>query len=86
MTTMNVSLPDDLKAFVDDRVAQEGYGSVSEYFRDLIREAQRREARLELEAKLAEGLQGPPTRMTRKDWQAIEREALSGLAGENVTP
>jgi len=41
MTTMNVSLPDDLKAFVDDRVAQEGYGSVSEYFHDLIREAQR---------------------------------------------
>jgi antitoxin ParD1/3/4 len=86
MTTMNISLPDDMKAFVEDRVAQEGYASVSEYFRDLIREAQRRKAKLELEAKLAEGLQGAPTRMTRKDWQAIEREALDGLAGENLAP
>ena len=66
MTTMNISLPDDMKAFIEDRVAQEGYASASEYFRDLIREAQRRKAKLELEAKLAEGLQGSPTRMTRK--------------------
>ena len=83
MTTMNISLPDDRKAFIEDRVAQEGYASVSEYFRDLIRESQCRKAKLELEAKLAEGLQGAP-RMTRKDWQAIEREALAGLASEHL--
>lgn len=86
MTTMNISLPDDMKAFIEHEVAQEGYASASEYFRDLIREAQRRKAKLELEAKLAEGLQGPQTRMTRKDWQAIEREALDGLAGEHLAP
>jgi antitoxin ParD1/3/4 len=86
MSTMNISLPDDMKAFIENQVAQEGYASASEYFRDLIREAQRRKAKLELEAKLAEGLQGAPMRMTRKDWQAIEREALDGLAGENLAP
>ena len=37
MTTMNVSLPDELKAFVDERVSHHGYGSTSEYVRDLIR-------------------------------------------------
>ena len=37
MTTMNVSLPDDLKIFVDERVTHDGYGSTSEYVRDLIR-------------------------------------------------
>ena len=37
MTTMNVSLPDELKIFVDERVTQDGYGSTSEYVRDLIR-------------------------------------------------
>lgn len=37
MTTMNVSLPDDLKIFVDERVTHGGYGSTSEYVRDLIR-------------------------------------------------
>jgi antitoxin ParD1/3/4 len=37
MSTMNVSLPHELKAFVDDRVNRSGYGSTSEYVRDLIR-------------------------------------------------
>lgn len=37
VTTMNVSLPDDLKSFVDERVVDDGYGSTSEYVRDLIR-------------------------------------------------
>ena len=44
MTTMNISLPVEMKAFIEDRVARDGYASVSEYFRDLIREAQRRKA------------------------------------------
>ncbi len=42
MGTMNISLPDGLKAFVDEQVAERGYGSVSEYVRDLIRKEQER--------------------------------------------
>jgi antitoxin ParD1/3/4 len=34
---MNISLPDELKAFVDAQVAAHGFGSTSEYLRDLIR-------------------------------------------------
>ena len=37
MATMNVSLPDDLKSFVDSQVNHGNYGSTSEYIRDLIR-------------------------------------------------
>lgn len=40
---MNVSLPDELKSFVDERVDRGGYGSTSEYVRDLIRRDQDRE-------------------------------------------
>ena len=43
MSTMNVSLPDDLRTFVDERVEHGGYGSTSEYVRDLIRRDQDRE-------------------------------------------
>jgi antitoxin ParD1/3/4 len=43
MSTMNVSLPDELKSFVDQRVGQGGFGSTSEYVRDLIRRDQERE-------------------------------------------
>ena len=37
MTTMNVSLPDSLKDFVDEQVSSRGYGTSSEYVRELIR-------------------------------------------------
>ena len=42
MTTMNISLPDALKAFVDEQVSQRGYGTSSEYVRELIRKEQDR--------------------------------------------
>ena len=81
MTTMNISLPDEMRSFIEEEISREGYASASEYFRDLVRQAQRRKAKLELEAKLAEGLQGSPAKMKRKDWQALEREAMDGLGG-----
>jgi antitoxin ParD1/3/4 len=84
MTTMNVSLPDNMKAFIEEQVSREGYASASEYFRNLIREAQRRKAKQELEAKLAEGLQSTSKKMMRKDWQSLEQEALEGLASESI--
>ncbi len=43
MATMNISLPDSMKAFVDSHVAEAGYGTSSEYVRDLIRRDQERQ-------------------------------------------
>lgn len=40
MSTMNISLPDALKAFVDQQVNVRGYGTSSEYVRELIRKDQ----------------------------------------------
>ena len=40
MSTMNISLPDALKAFVDQQVNMRGYGTSSEYVRELIRKDQ----------------------------------------------
>ena len=56
MTTMNVSLPAELKAFVDAQTATGGYGSTSEFVRDLIRREQEHEA---LRALLLEGAASP---------------------------
>ena len=86
MTTMNISLPDEIKAFVEAQLAQNGFASASEYLRALIRDDQKRRARRDLEAKLLEGLQGPSVVMTPDDWDSIEREALDGLAGESLRP
>ena len=40
---MNISLPDGMKEFVDEQVARRGYGTSSEYIRDLIRREQDRQ-------------------------------------------
>lgn len=37
MVTMNVSLPEALKQFVDEQVSERGFGTTSEYVRELIR-------------------------------------------------
>lgn len=54
-TTMNISLPESLKTFVDEQL--EGYGSASEYVRELIRADQKRLERDKLEKLLLERLQ-----------------------------
>jgi antitoxin ParD1/3/4 len=36
LTTMNIFLPDALKSFVEEQIAQRGYGSASDYVRELI--------------------------------------------------
>jgi antitoxin ParD1/3/4 len=43
MSTMNISLPDSLKSFVDEQVASRGYGASSVYARALIRRDQERQ-------------------------------------------
>jgi antitoxin ParD1/3/4 len=59
MSTMNISLPDTLKDFVDEQVSRRGYGTSSEYVRELIRRDQERQVLRGLlvagaESKLAE--------------------------------
>jgi len=56
MTTMNISLPESLKAFVDEQVSQRSFGSSSEYVRELIRKDQDRQ---KLRALLLDGASSP---------------------------
>jgi antitoxin ParD1/3/4 len=78
MATIIVSLPDQMKDFVESQARKEGFGTVSEYLRSIIREVQKREAKQALEAKLKEGLEsGPAPDLTPQEWDAIEREGLA---------
>jgi antitoxin ParD1/3/4 len=76
MQSMNISLPDPLKQFVDGQIAQGRYSSVSEYVRELIRADEKRKAEEQLETLLLEGLRGDEVTFTREDWRAIREEAL----------
>ena len=79
MQSMNISLPDPLKQFVDGQIAQGRYSSVSEYMRELIRADEKRKAEEHLEAKLLEGLNSPESELTPAEWSAIRKEALAKL-------
>ena len=57
MSTMNISLPASLKSFVDEQVRSRGYGTSSEYVRELIRKEHDRER---LRALLVDGAASPP--------------------------
>jgi antitoxin ParD1/3/4 len=73
MVTINLSMSDEMNAFIEAQLAKEGYASASDYLRALIRDAQKRQAKQELEAKLLEGLQSPAGEMTDADWAALRQ-------------
>lgn len=81
MTTMNISLPEPMRKWVDDRVKSGSFGNASEYIRSLIRDDQKQRAQQELEAKLIEGLEsGALTAWTKDDADAIKARLLSRAA------
>jgi antitoxin ParD1/3/4 len=57
MTSLNISLPDPLKAYVEGRVASGDFGTPSEFVRNLIRQ-DKEQRRALLETELIEALQG----------------------------
>jgi antitoxin ParD1/3/4 len=81
METMNISLPDPLKTYIEELVGRGDYSSASEYVRELIREDRKRRERARLEALLLEGLNsGPMTEMTPEDWEGIREEVRRRIA------
>lgn len=69
MSTMNISLPDALKSFVDEQVTKRGYATSSEYVRELIRADQDRER---LRKLLLDGA-------ASKSTAAVDESYFSGL-------
>ncbi len=78
MSTMNISLPDSLKSFVDDQVSQRGYGTSSEYVRELIRKDQ---DRLQLRGLLLAGAASPPGAAADAAYFADLRARVAQRAG-----
>ncbi len=75
MTTVTISLPESMKAFVDAQLAAKGYGNVSEYFRTLLRNAQKEEEEARIEKLLLEGLNsGPGIPVTPAFWDDLKTE------------
>ena len=78
MPTMNISLPDNLKEFVESQVQSGDYSSVSEFMRDLVRREQKNREREQLELRILEGMSsGDAMEVTPEMWNRL-RERLRG--------
>jgi antitoxin ParD1/3/4 len=82
LASLNISLPQSLKDYVENQVTEGGYSTPSEYLRELLRQDQQRRAEDKLNALLLEGLNsGQPIEVTPEYWekkriQLLERHAL----------
>ena len=85
MQTMNISLPDQLKEFVDVQVGSGRYSSVSEYIRELIRSNEKRKAEERLTTLLPEGLDSEDCELTPGDLDDIRKEAVAQLKRRKKT-
>jgi antitoxin ParD1/3/4 len=75
MQTMNISLPDPMKLYVEEQVTAGDYSSASEYVRELVRADQKRNARERLERTLLESLlEGEPEEATPEFWNTLRKE------------
>jgi antitoxin ParD1/3/4 len=73
MSTLNISLPEAMKAFAEAQVKAGLYGSASDYIRALVRADQQCKAQEQLEAKLLAALDS-------YDFQAVAPELFERLS------
>jgi antitoxin ParD1/3/4 len=77
--TMNVALPETMKEFVRQQIAEGGYSTASEYVRELIRADQQRKASQRLDTLLLEGIESGSARLTKKDMRDIRSQVAARL-------
>jgi antitoxin ParD1/3/4 len=71
---MNISLPENLKEFVESQVQSGDYSSVSEFVRTLVRREQKDREREQLELRILEGLSsGDAVEVTPQMWNQLRQ-------------
>ena len=86
MATMNVSLPDPMKEWVEAQAQGGRYSNVSDYVRDLIRRDQERAAKIErMQRLMDEGLASGISDESMDDIEAAARAELrAGTSGHGL--
>ena len=75
MQTMNISLPDPMKQYVEEQVTVGDYSSASEYMRELVCADQNRNSKEQLEPTLLESLlEGEAQEATPEFWSTLRTE------------
>jgi antitoxin ParD1/3/4 len=78
MATMNVSLPDGMKEWVEQRSRSDRYGNASDYVRDLIRQDQERALRIaHMQDRVTEGIKSGTGNRSMDELLDAARQQLS---------
>ena len=84
--SVNISLPESMKAWVDEQVTVGGYGTTSEFFRQLIREARQRQLRVQIDRRILAALDsGDPITVTPQFWEERRKEIEERIKQSNST-
>lgn len=80
MATMNVSLPDPMKEWVENQARTGRYSNASDYVRDLIRRDQERADKIaELQKLVMEGLESGISPLSKDDILQAARQQAARL-------
>lgn len=80
MTSLNISLPEPLREWIETQINRGRYGNASECLRDLIRRDQERQARERLEDLLVESMKsGPASPWTKREWAELRTDLAECL-------
>lgn len=80
VTTLNISIPKPMRAFINKRVAEADYGTPSDYLRSLVRADRKRRAEEKFRTLMLEGFSSPAKNYTKKDWNVLRKDILSDVS------
>ena len=81
MATMNISLPDQMKSWVEQQSDSGKYSNSSDYVRDLIRRDKIKAEKLaHMQALLDEAVNSPTVRITREELIAKAKASVASIA------
>ena len=75
MATIKITIPEKMQKYVEERLTEAAYNNASEYFRDLIREDQKRRAEARLEDMLLSGMESAAIEWTKEDIERMKNAA-----------
>jgi antitoxin ParD1/3/4 len=86
MQTMNISLPNPMKQYVEEQVSAGAYSSASEYVRELVRADQKRQAKDQLERILLNAINsGEPIDVTPEMVEEVRQKLHARAAQRKAT-
>ena len=76
--TLNISLTQKMRDFIDLRVEDGDYASASDYIRCLLRA----DSEQRLDQMLVDGLKGPFVKLNETEWEKTKQEIISKIASD----